>query len=117
MAVRISLVFFFLGAIALRRTRFARMRLQDIAALRGVSGLITSLQKTSLLVTLIGVAVALIGFVSTLMTGNPWYTYASGVVAVAILVFYGYPVRSSWEHAILRYSPTENSTNLLESDS
>ena len=116
MAARISMLIFGLGAIALRRTRFAKMRLQDIAALRGASGLMITLQKTTLLVAMIGVAVALIGFVSTLMTGATLYMYQAGVVATAVLL-YGYPVRSSWEQAVRRYSPTENSTNLLESDS
>jgi hypothetical protein len=112
MAARIGMLVFGLGAIALRRTRFASMRLQDIAAIRGTSGLITTLQKTTLLVALIGVAVALIGFVSTVVTGAPLYTYQAGVVAAAILL-YGYPVRSSWEQAVLRYSP-ENGSNSPE---
>ncbi len=116
MAVRISILIFGLGAIALRRTRFAKMRLQDIAAIRGASGLMITLQKTTLLVAMIGVAVALIGFVSTLMTGALLYTYQAGVVAAAILL-YGYPVRTSWEQAVQRYSPTEDGTNLQESDS
>ena len=113
MAARISMLIFGLGAIALRRTRFANLRLQDIAALRGASGLMISLQNTTLLVALIGVTVALIGFVSTLLTGAPLYTYQAGVVAVAVLL-YGYPVRVSWEQAIQRYSPTENSDYPLE---
>ena len=92
------------------------MRLQDIASLRGASGLIISLQKTTLLVAMIGFAVALIGFVSTLLTGAPVYSYQAGVVAVAVLL-YGYPVRSSWEQAIKRYSPAENSDKPLESAS
>ena len=116
MAARISMLIFGLGAIALRRTRSAKMRLQDIAALRGTSGLIISLQKTTLLVAMIGLAVALIGFASTLLTGAPLYTYQAGVVAAAVLL-YGYPVRSSWEQAARQYSPSENSSNLLESDS
>ena len=115
-AARISMLILGLGAITLRRTRFASMRLQDIAAIRGASGLLASLQKTTLLVTMIGVAVALVGSVSTLMTGEPWYMYTAGVVAAAILS-YGYPVRSSWEQAVRRYATTENSTNLGESDS
>lgn len=114
-AARISMLIFGLGAITLRRTRFASMRLQDIAAIRGASGLIASLQKTTLLVTMIGVAVALIGGVSTLMTGEPWYMYTAGVVAAAILL-YGYPIRSSWEQAVRRYATIESSTNLPESD-
>ena len=113
---RISMLILGLGAITLRRTRFASMRLQDIAAIRGASGLIASLQKTTLLVTITGVAVALVGGASNLMTGEPWYMYTAGVVAAAILL-YGYPVRSSWEQAVRRYTSTENSTNLAESDS
>jgi hypothetical protein len=113
MAVRISILIFGLGAIALRRTRFANMRLQDIAAIRGTSGLIVTLQRTTLLVAMIGVVVALIGFVSTIVTGTPLYTYQAGVVAAAILL-YGYPVRSSWEQAVRRYSPTENGQNAVD---
>ena len=92
------------------------MRLQDIAAIRGASGLIASLQKTTLLVTMIGVAAALVGGASTLMTGEPWYMYTAGVVAAAILL-YGYPVRSSWEQAVRRYATTDNSANAVENES
>jgi membrane associated rhomboid family serine protease len=106
-AVRVSILIFGLGAIALRRTKFAKMRLQDIGALQGASGLIVTLQRTTLLVALIGIAIAIIGFVSTLMTGTSAYTYLAGVVAAAVLL-YGYPVRSAWEQAVQRFSPAEN---------
>ena len=101
--VRVSILFFGLGAIALRRTQFAKMRLQDIAGLQGASGLMIALQRTTLRVALIGVAIAFIGFVSTLLSGAALYTYQAGVVAVAVLL-YGYPVRSAWEQAIQRYA-------------
>lgn len=117
MTFRIIVPILGLGAIALRRTRLAKMRLQDIAALRGASGLLATLQKTALLMATIGIAVALIGFVCTLMTGQVWYTYTAAVVAAAILLFYGYPLRPTWEQAVQRYSPTENNTNLVESES
>jgi hypothetical protein len=117
MTFRIIVPILGLGAIALRRTRLAKMRLQDIAALRGASGLLATLQKTALLMAIIGIAVALIGFVSTLMTAQVWYMYTAAVVAAAILLFYGYPLRPTWEQAVQRYSPTENSTNLVESES
>jgi peptidoglycan/LPS O-acetylase OafA/YrhL len=110
MGVRISIVIFGLGAIALRRTKFAKMRLQDIAAIQGASGLIITLQRTTMLVAIIGITVALIGFVSTLLTGDPWYTYQAGVVAAAVLL-YGYPVRTAWEQAVNRYSPAEDTPN------
>src|SRR5512132_3429593 len=117
MTFRIIIPILGLGAIALRRTRLAKMRLQDIAALRGPSGLLATLQKTALLMAVIGIAVALIGFVCTLMSGQVWYTFTAGVVAAAILLFYGYPLRPSWEQALQRYSATENSSNLVQSES
>lgn len=108
MPVRITILIFGLGAIALRRTRFAKMRLQDIGALQGAGGLLITLQRTTLLIALIGIAVAVIGFVSTLLTGAAVYTYQAGVVAAAVLL-YGYPVRRSWEQAISQFaSANEN---------
>jgi O-antigen/teichoic acid export membrane protein len=115
MAVRISILILGLGAIALRRTQFAKMRLQDIAALRGPSGLLITLQRTTLRVAMIGVLIALIGFVSTLMTGSVVYTLQAGVVSLAVLL-YGYPVRTSWEEAVRQFS-SENEPNSAESPS
>jgi membrane protein implicated in regulation of membrane protease activity len=116
MAFRIIVPILGLGAIPLRRTRLAKMRLQDIAAIRGVSGLLATLQKTALLMAMIGIAVALIGFASTLITGQVWYMYTAAVVAAAILLFYGYPLRPSWEQAVQQYSPLgEDSPTLMES--
>jgi hypothetical protein len=111
-AVRVSILIFGLGAIALRRTQFANMRLQDIAALQGASGLLITLQRTTLRVAMIGIGIAVLGFIATLMTAVPLYTYQAGVVAVAVLL-YGYPVRTSWEQAVRRFSP-ENESNLAE---
>jgi hypothetical protein len=103
-AIRISILIFGLGAIALRRTQFAKMRLQDIAALQGASGLLITLQRTTLRVAMIGMLIAVLGFVATLVSGIPVYTYQAGVVALAVLL-YGYPVRSSWQQAIRRFAP------------
>ncbi len=108
--VRISILIFGLGAIALRRTQFAKMRLQDIAGLQGASGLLITLQRTTLRVVIIGVVIAVLGFVATLVTGAPLYTYQAGVVAVAVLL-YGYPVRASWEQAVRRFVPDGGSTS------
>ena len=112
-AVRVSILIFGLGAIALRRTKFAKMRLQDIAALQGASGLLITLQRTTLRVAMIGIAIAVIGFVSTLATGTAIYTYQAGVVAAAVLL-YGYPVRAAWKQAVLRFSTADDGSNPAE---
>ena len=114
-AVRISILIFGLGAIALRRTQFAKMRLQDITALQGASGLLITLQRTTLRVALVGIAIAVLGFVATLATGTPLYTFQAGVVALAVLL-YCYPVRASWEQAVRRFL-ADTGTNPSETPS
>jgi peptidoglycan/LPS O-acetylase OafA/YrhL len=107
MAVLVMILGLGLGAIAFRRTRFNPMRLQDIAGLRGTSGLLITLQRTTLQIALIGAAAAVVGFVATLLTGDDSYTYRAGLVAVAVLL-YCYPVRNAWERAVQRFSPAQN---------
>ncbi len=114
-AVRISILIFGLGAVAMRRTKFATMRLQDIASLKGPTGLLITLQRTTLQVAFLGAIVAAMGFVATLMTGNEFYTYAAGLVALAVLL-YCYPVRTSWERALQQFSPASDQLLIPKSD-
>ena len=107
MAVRIAILILGLSSIALRRTKFSAMRLQDIASLQGPVGLLATLQRTTIHVALIACLIALIGFGGTLSTGNDFYTYAAGVVAIAVLL-YAYPVRRAWETALRRFASTNN---------
>ncbi len=108
-ALRITILIFGLGSVALRRTRFSTLRLQDIGGLAGASGLLRTLEKTTLQVALLGAAIALMGFVSTLVTGNDFYTYGATLVAVAVLL-YCYPTRSSWRKALQQFAPYGAST-------
>jgi FtsH-binding integral membrane protein len=103
MAVRIVILILGLGAVVWRRTKFQTMRLQDIAGLAGVSGLLKALEKTTIQLALLGAAIASIGFVATLMTGNERYTYWAGAIAVIVFV-YCYPTRQSWLRALYRFT-------------
>ena len=102
-AVRITIVIFGVGSIVLRRTRFATMRLQDIGALGGASALLKTLEKTTLQVALIGAALSVLGFIASLVTGNDFYPYGAGLIAIVILVSC-YPTRSSWIRTIQRFA-------------
>src|SRR5919109_809336 len=62
MTLRITVLIFGLGSVALRRTRFSTMRLKDIGALQGGSGLLRTLERTTIQIALIGAAIAGIGF-------------------------------------------------------
>lgn len=107
MAVRISILILGLSSIALRRTKFSTMRLQDIGSLQGPVGLLATLQRTTIHVALLACVIVVIGFGGTLFTGNDFYTYAAGVVAIAVLL-YAYPVRRAWEAAVRRFASNEN---------
>lgn len=103
MAVRILILIMGLGAVVWRRTKFQPMRLQDIAGLAGVTGLLKTLEKTTLQLALLGAGIATIGFIATLTTGFAAYTYLAGAVAVIVLV-YCYPTKSSWLRALYRFT-------------
>jgi hypothetical protein len=104
-ALRIAILFFGLGAITLRRTRFAAMRLQDIAGVRGISGLLKTLQGTTVQVAMLALAIALMGLIGTILTNNEYEMVRAGLVAIAILL-YCYPRRSAWQRVVHGISET-----------
>lgn len=99
MALWIAILIFGLGSFVLRRTRFQTMRLRDIAALRGISGLLATLQGTTIQVAFIGGAIALMGFMVMIMTGNKYDMLRAGGVAIIVLL-YAYPQRPAWQRLV-----------------
>ncbi|MDT4895815.1 MAG: hypothetical protein QOH25_892 [Acidobacteriota bacterium] len=99
MALWIAILIFGLGSFVLRRTRFQAARLQDIAALRGMSGLLRALQGTTIQIAFIGGAIALMGFMVMIMTGNKYDMLRAGGVAVIVLL-YAYPQRAAWQRLV-----------------
>jgi hypothetical protein len=93
--LRFAVVFLGVGAVVYRRTRFQAMRLQDIAALRGASGLLATLQTTTVAVALIAAVIAILGLIITVMTGARTDMLYFGVISVAVLA-YCYPRRAAW---------------------
>lgn len=98
-ALWILIFIFGLGSFVLRRARFQSMRLKDIAALRGLSGLLAVLQGTTMQVAFIGGAIALMGFVVTIITGNYYDMLRAGGVAIIVLLS-AFPQRSAWQRVL-----------------
>ena len=107
LAVRLIILMFGLGAVIWRRTKFQPMRLQDIVGLAGVSGLLKTLEKTTIQMALFGAAISATGFIATLMTGDEWYTYLASAVAVLVFI-YCYPTKSSWLRALYRFTEKQS---------
>jgi hypothetical protein len=95
----IAILVFGLGAFLLRRTKFAAMRLKDIAAAKGASALLQTLQNTTIQVASIGGAIALMGFMVTILTGDWTNMLRAGGVA-AIVLIYCYPFRGAWQRVV-----------------
>jgi hypothetical protein len=104
MGLWIAVLVFGLGAFVIRRTKFNETRLKDIAALKGVSGLLKTLQDTTIKVACIGGAIALMGFVITIRTGDWTNMLRAGGVS-AIVLIYGFPSRRAWERVVQRLGP------------
>lgn len=96
-----------LGVFVLRRTRFSAMRLKDIAAVKGVSALLKTLEGTTIQVASVAGAIALMGFIITIMTGQWWdMLRAAGVCAIVLI--YCYPFRSAWERTVRQLAPPDS---------
>jgi Na+-translocating ferredoxin:NAD+ oxidoreductase RnfD subunit len=75
------------------------MRLKDIAALRGTTGLLETLQRTTVSVALIGGVISVLGLIFALMTGIGTNVFYPSVIAAAVLL-YAYPRRAAWQSVV-----------------
>jgi hypothetical protein len=101
MGLWIAVLVFGLGAFVIRRTKFAPTRLKDTAAVKGVSGLLKTLQGTTIQIGCIGGAIALMGFVITILTGD-WTNMLRSDGVSAIVLIYCFPFRSTWERVVIQ---------------
>jgi len=102
--LRIVVLVLGLGAVVLRRTRFNAMRLKDIAAVKGASALLKTLQDTTIQIACVGGAIALMGFIITIRTGD-WFDMLRAAGVALIVLFYVYPIKTSWERALAMLAP------------
>ena len=95
-----------LGVFVLRRTRFAAMRLKDIAAVKGTSAMLRTLQGTTIQIAAIAGAIALMGFIITIITAD-WTNMLRAAGVSVIVLMYCYPFKSAWHRAVNELAPPE----------
>jgi hypothetical protein len=108
MGLWIAVLVFGLGAFVVRRTKLAAMRLQDIAAVKGVSALLKTLQEATIQVAAIGGAIALMGFMITILTGDWTNMLRAGGVA-AIVLIYSFPFKGAWQRVVMQLAQEDSS--------
>lgn len=108
-ALRIAVVLVALGAVALRRTMFAPMRLRDIAGVKGIPALLATLERTTMRVAALGGLIAVIGFALSMLEREPLPMLLLGLAAAAVLL-YAYPRKTAWLRLVRALSDDEKLT-------
>jgi hypothetical protein len=88
-----------IGAFLLRRVLFAPAALRDAATLRGASGLLASLQAKTIILAALAEAVAVIGFVITLSTGDIFDMLRASAVALIVFMI-SFPRKNAWRRVV-----------------
>lgn len=95
----IGALFIAIGTFVLRRVLFRWDRLRDIVLLKGVSGLLQNLQKNAILLGAMAELIALIGFVITFLSGNPYEMLRAGAIALVVFLI-NFPRKSVWKKIV-----------------
>lgn len=96
-----------IGSIVLRRAMLNRMRIEIVAAARGIEGLIKHLFNTTIIAAAIAEIIGVLALVVAFVGGDRGDVIRLGVVALAVS-FYNYPSRSSWQRVVDYFSPTND---------
>lgn len=99
-----------LGLVVYRRAKFSAVRLQAIARARGTSGLLATLQHTTVIIALICLGIAALGFTVTMLSGDtdpPWRArVVHGAVIAVLLLYAARPSRASWQRLVREVEPS-----------
>lgn len=95
----VAVLFIAVGAFLARRMLFNWERLKNTTLLKGVKGLIQTLQNNSILIGVIGLIVAAMGFLIALLSGNKWEMFRAGAIALVVFLA-NFPRKSVWEKII-----------------
>lgn len=97
-----------IGSLLVRRAQLHRMKLEGVAATRGVEGLIKHLLNTTILSAAIAEIIGVLALLVAFFGGDQNDVIRLGVVALAVSL-YNYPRRSAWQRAVDYFTGTKAS--------
>lgn len=95
----VAVLFIAVGAFLARRMLFGWERLKNVVLLKGVKGLIQTLQTNSIILGAIGEIIAILGFLIALLSGNKWEMFRAGAIALVVFLA-NFPRKSVWEKIV-----------------
>ncbi len=93
--LRVGVIFIAITTLVLRRMLFRWDRLKNITLLKGVSGLLNSLQVNAIILGSLAEAVAIIGFLIAVLGGVKTEMFTFGAVAL-VLFLINFPRKNIW---------------------
>lgn len=101
----VAALFLALGSIAVRRAQMRRLKLEVVAGLRGIDGLINHFMKISIVSAVLAEVVGMLALVVVFFGGDKMDVIRLGVVGLVVALF-AYPRRQAWQQAIDYFSAT-----------
>jgi hypothetical protein len=99
MSLRIAVIFIAITTFVLRRMLFRWDRLKNVAILKGISGLLGSLQANAIILGTLAEIIAIIGFLIAALGGVRTEMFTFGAVSL-ILFLINFPRKNIWEKIV-----------------
>ena len=94
-----AIIFLAVGAFVLRRMFFRWERLKDITTLRGISGLLKTLQNNAIILAVFATLLTIVGCAITFLSGETFEAIRAEIVALIEFVI-NFPRKSVWEKVV-----------------
>jgi len=92
----VAVLFIAIGTFILRRMFFSWERLKNISLLKGVSGLLKTLQRNSVILGFFALVVAIVGFLISSFSGNTSDMFRAAVIALVVFLI-NFPRKKVWK--------------------
>jgi hypothetical protein len=95
----VGVLFIAVGSFILRRMFFTWERLKNVAILKGVPGVLGTLQRNSIILSVFGLLVGVIGFLISLFTGSGFDMLRAGAIALVVFLI-NFPRKKIWKSIV-----------------
>jgi hypothetical protein len=95
----VAILFIALGTFVLRRMLFRWDRLRDVVLLKGIDGVLATLQTNAIILGAMAEIIAILGFLIAAMGGMKFDMFRAAVVALVVFLI-NFPRRGIWEKVV-----------------
>lgn len=95
----VAVLFIAIGSFIMRRLFFSWERLKNAGLLKGIPGVLSMLQRNSIILSFFAVVVALLGFLITTFSGNSADMFRAGAIALVVFLI-NFPRKKVWKTII-----------------